>query len=1467
MRKLKLLLSTIFVIALLVIMYGSGVYATTGDKMTLNITDTRPYTNSKYTVETGRTPNNVVNSIFKVGKRNGATLDFSDSLYCLRSGIGFGNTAGINNITDVQDVVYTETYNLKTDATNVINHFTTKMNYADIDRDNSYNAILWIVDNMYLPEHSDAASMKASLINKVLKYDGGVNVARTQLEDLTDDDIEFVEQMALWYFANYDTNGQGTSLSLADTVALSNATEINELSLSEGKQKAVDALYKFFIENAKANASNYGLGSTRQVAAVKPEINVNSNSKTVTADNTFTVVGPFSITETSGNLDFDYELIVKDKQGAIIPEKDGTTPIIYIVENPTDMVPYKDSLKDTVGQGNFYLKIANILAAQYDLSDLTIESNCTYEKQYNTIATLWLADADDTQPILKVEKEEIIEGEFEVVVEKRDENGNLLFGAEFTMITEDRQVITITNNGDGTFNCEPIKITELNQEFIFDLEEISAPSGYIGINGAIKVKVTTKLSNDGKKYVIDQVTFINAAEQPITIDGVTFDIVNNNLVIKVENKKIKVFDLALRKYITQVNGVDITDTKVPNIDTTKLDDENDPATTAEYKHRKDPVEVKTNDLVTYKISVYNEGDVDGLVTEILDYLPEGLDFDPLDNPTLIEKKNSYTASELVGKEYAYEYDSTQRLIKISPINSAYLFKLDAYNGSNLDNSNSIEIVCKVAAEKESKDIILTNIATMKYKPANTEDSALTDIDSSEDNLNLPTDWPNYNGDNNNKPYRPGDSNYFYKGQEDDDDYDKVIIYGVPFDLSLRKFITKVNGKDVTSRIPQVDTSKLNTIDPVTGKKITTATYTHSKEPVIVKKGDIVTYTIRIYNEGELDGYASKVADYIPEGLGYILNYKTNTDNDWHVDIDENTKTVDLVGINGLYNNESAIKNLSKDDFYVINSLSDVKIVEGKAKITSTSLEEEKIKAYNPALTSSDISSTETWQQSTNGTDGLFYKDVEITCIVLAENTYAGTLRNIAEVEEDKAVDENDNEIQVEDRDSVPDDVDTGNYNPGPDNSTYQEDDDDYEPLQLRYFDLALRKFITAVNEEEITTRIPDPTVNNNGELEYIHDKTPIYVSNSDIVTYTIRVYNEGTVLGYAMEISDDIPDGLVFLPEHEINKQYKWVMIDSNGDETTDPEQAVEIRTKYLENSLLKPFDPMKEISTVDPFNPDCAEVKVAFRVVESNITQENRIITNKAQITEDKAVDEDGNEIDIPDEDSIPDEWNPGEDDQDVEHIYVRKFDLALLKWVSKTIVTVDGKTTTTDTGFTPYDDPEPIAKVVIDKKKINKTTVKFVYSIIIINQGEIAGYATEITDYIPAGLEFVAADNPLWTKEGDNKITTRALEGTLLQPGQSAIVQVTFTWKNGANNLGVKTNIAEISEDYNDKGSEDIDSTPDNVKTPEYDKQQEDDDDKALVMLELKTGGVVTSYMWLALVVLAILTSGITLIKKYVI
>ena len=256
--------------------------------------------------------------------------------------------------------------------------------------------------------------------------------------------------------------------------------------------------------------------------------------------------------------------------------------------------------------------------------------------------------------------------------------------------------------------------------------------------------------------------------------------------------------------------------------------------------------------------------------------------------------------------------------------------------------------------------------------------------------------------------------------------------------------------------------------------------------------------------------------------------------------------------------------------------------------------------------------------------------------------------------------------------------------------------------------------------------------------------------------------------------------------------------------------------------------------------------------------------MVNTAEIT--KYEDEDGNEIDK-DIDSTPenkDEKNVekrDEDDDDYEVIEVKEFDLSLLKYVTKTIVTENGKTTTTKTGNTgAKTDITP--KVEIYRKSVNKTIVKFEFTIKVTNEGDIAGYAKEITDYVPKGLKFYASDNKGWKDEGNNVISTTLLKDTLLKPGQSATVKVILRWINGESNLGLKTNVAEISEDYNEEGVPDRDSTPDNKKSGE------DDIDDAPVLLTISTGILENPVAFVtgALVILVVLGLGIVAIKKYV-
>ena len=632
----------------------------------------------------------------------------------------------------------------------------------------------------------------------------------------------------------------------------------------------------------------------------------------------------------------------------------------------------------------------------------------------------------------------------------------------------------------------------------------------------------------------------------------------------------------------------------------------------------------------------------------------------------------------------------------------------------------------------------------------------------------------------------------------------TIVVPQPFDLALRKFITAVNGVEITNRIPTVDVTAL------AAGTSTTATYNHTKDPVRVEIGDIVTYTIRVYNEGKIDGYVEEITDHLPEQLEFIVDDELNQQYGWALSSSTDLRTI-------------------KTSFLSVNN--------------ETTKGENKLAAFD-------------------GTN-LDYRDVKVRCKVVATENMANKITNIADITKFTDGDGN----TVTDRDSqennvtLPTGTDLENYRDqeisrGEEYIPGQQDDDDFEKLILKKFDLALRKFITKVNNTDIKNRYPVFSIDSNGKYTYTHTKEPVMVSNGCIVTYTIKVYNEGNVNGYASLIKDDIPEGLEFLPDNETNKEYRWILLDSEGNETTDVTKAVSIATDYLskeqektsKGNLLKAFDP----NTMT--EPDHKDVKVAFKVVESNTS--DRIIINKAQISDDS--DEDGNEIN--DKDSIPDEWNEGEDDQDIEKIKVQYFDLALRKWVTQAIVIDEnGQETVTETGHKAEDDPEELVKVDLKKSKINKVTVKFRYSIRVTNEGQIPGYVKEIKDYIPEGLKFVQEDNPQWTQIEENIITTDAAKNILLQPGESTEVEVLLTWINSGDNLGKKVNVAEISKDYNEFEAPDIDSTPDNQKPGE------DDIDDAPVILSVQTGEA-QRYIGITAVVLVILAGGITLIKKFV-
>lgn len=869
-------------------------------------------------------------------------------------------------------------------------------------------------------------------------------------------------------------------------------------------------------------------------------------------------------------------------------------------------------------------------------------------------------------------------------------------------------------------------------------------------------------------------------EQPVVkVEKITRNFSEEVVTDIPEEPTVEEFDLALRKFIISINGVAPTVDRTPAIDAQELEKlKNGAITTTNKVHPKDALAVKPGDKVIYKIRVYNEGNIDGYAAVVRDYLPEGL---------------KLADNSAINKQYGWETTKDGKTVKTTYLADKMINKFD---GTTLDYKD-LEIECEVIATIGTENKTLKNIAEItmhKDKDGNTE---AEDRDS--------------------KPNNVDKNNYGTTSQEDDDDFEDLVVLGQYFDLSLRKFITEVTTGTKTknyNRAPQVDVTDLK------NETATTATYNHDKTPVSASNGDIVTYTIRIYNEGQLDGYVTEITDHLPEQLEFIVNDELNAKYGWTVSQDGRTVKTDITSL-------TTTSSANRDNIYAGRTNVDDKVL---------------LKAFD-------------------GTT-LDYIDVQIRCKVKENIDLYEKITNIAEItgfadqNGDKIIDrdsQKDNVVLPTD-DTLPNykdaEIDRGDtYIPG------QQDDDDFEKLVIKRFDLALRKFITGVNDKEITSRAPVFTITENNEYKYVHSKEPVEVANGNTVVYTLRVFNEGNMAGYAEEVKDDLPEGLEYLPTNAINTAFRWKMYKQDGTETTEVKEASYIKTDYLakindidNKNLLKAFDP--ETMTM----PDYRDLKIAFKVTEPNTS--DRVIINTAEITED--ADEDGKEVE--DVDSTPDNNNPDEDDQDIEKIKVKYFDLALKKWVTESIVTYNGKTTITKTGHTGDENPEPPAKVEIRSDRINQTTVKFKFSIKVTNEGEIEGYAKEIIDYIPQGLKFVQEDNPKWRLTDDGKVLTNQLKDVLIKPGESQTVEIILTWINGKNNMGLKTNWAEIYEDDNDYDSPDIDSTPGN------DKKGEDDEDDAPVIITTATGSAQT-YITLALVSVSIIAGGVILIKKFVI
>ena len=1351
--------------------------------------------------------------------------------YCVTAGIGFSDIKTVAEY-DVSYDMRTQRDEIKNPRNPVLSKLATGV---DVIKDgktvNSYDALLSLTDLLYLYGESTQAE-KNALLEAAGIYEGAYDAK------LSDDEIEAIQQAAIWYFTNYDEKvDEIQKYNKYDNVSwlwyTENGKDYKNLAdylggdfppnegMGRQKQEQAEALYKYLIDKAIENTA---AGTTTGIAKLTLYASNKSNQEQPIVviekePQEFDLALRKYITKVDGvevastrvpnidttTIESDKTATYKHRKDPIIVSTESVVTYQITIYNEGDIDGRATKIIDQLPTGLEYSKINTAgYTANYDVGTnrVTItreSSNTTNLKAYKE------GQAIDSETI-----------EIECIVTALPDKTNSKILTNVAWIDEEVDV-----NG-------VVITTQVGQD------RDSTP------------KVAPDVNKDNMENYKGTTTETDLSKSDTYYPGQEDDDDFEKLILQPSDD---IFDLKLIKRITQVNNQNVPE-RLKSVDISKLASGEE--TTADYKMEKEPVSVKTGDIVTYTFRVYNEGDIDGYAEEITENIPEGLEFVWSDKQGE-ELENDATLSEMekiaveFNQNYLWEISDLNDTNKATQIKTQYLGRFRGQEAPESGEDNRVEITENLIKAFDSQkaytdtqtdknpdykevSVMLKVVAPdatvgiIRNEAAITQDSD-KDGKPVDDRDSVPEEW---NKEDGNKFYDEEENWPVYR--EDDEDYDNIILK--EFDLALRKFITQIENEEVTSRIPQVNYDEIN-------DKIT---YTHPKNPLDVANGYEVTYTIRVFNEGEIDGYAKEIMDDLPDGLRFLPDNEINTEYRWKM----YRKVQDGENVG----NQAGLITRGGVDYIEVDNVKEAEVVvtDYLSKEQEKTSGENLLKAFNPVEPISDTNPS--------------YKDVKIVFEVVEPNNSDKILVNSAQISDDS----DENGDPVKDVDSEP-----GKWNEG-------EDDQDKEYVKLTYFDLALRKFITQITDEEVTTRIPQVSYDEeNQKITYTHPKDPLDVVTGDIVTYTIRVYNEGKQAGYAKEIMDDLPDGLKFLPDNEINTEYRWKMyrkvqdgeeVEENADVITrgeikyiavdNVEEAEVIVTDYLSKeqektegeNLLNGFEPTEEISDT---NPSYKDVKVAFEVVEPNGS--DKILVNSAQISEDS--DENGKPVD--DIDSKPGEWNEGEDDQDKEYVKLTYFDLALRKWVTQAIVIENGKETITQTGHTPEMDPEPVVKVELNRKNLKNITVKFRYSIRITNEGDIAGYAKEITDYVPEGLKFVAEDNPGWTDEGNNIISTRLLENTLLQPGETADVEVLLTWINNEDNLALKTNTAEISEDYNDKGVPDRDSTPDNQKPGE------DDIDDAPVILSISTGQV-RIYFTLGFAILITIASGVILIKKFV-
>ena len=116
--------------------------------------------------------------VWKIVTYNGQTIDYDKAIYCLKAEQGFYTSS---------PGVFRQEYDTSYDFKNKSSMPTLPVAEED------YNSIIWLLNHAYIQSAETATQDKATLL---------ANAGITGNIELTDDDLDVIQQLAIWYFTN-----------------------------------------------------------------------------------------------------------------------------------------------------------------------------------------------------------------------------------------------------------------------------------------------------------------------------------------------------------------------------------------------------------------------------------------------------------------------------------------------------------------------------------------------------------------------------------------------------------------------------------------------------------------------------------------------------------------------------------------------------------------------------------------------------------------------------------------------------------------------------------------------------------------------------------------------------------------------------------------------------------------------------------------------------------------------------------------------------------------------------------------------------------------------------------------------------------------------------------------------------------------------------------------------------------------